>query len=138
VRGHRTSLWSNNPLALCDGFRCLCIVMCCGFLASRHFIRKSRHDFGVRLVCVGLQPFQLRVAVDATLASKEINVERKGERVARTCERYVKQAFHFLPLDLFHFFFQICAIASVERDERWLAGNDKRITNVPAESRLTR
>src|SRR5207245_8802658 len=100
---------------------------CSGFLASRRFIRKSRHDFGVRLVCVGLQPFELCVAVDAALASKEVNVERERERVARACKGYVKQAFHFLSLYLFHLFFQICAIASVERDERLLDSNGERI-----------
>src|SRR5206468_12656076 len=76
--------------------------------------------------------------MDAALASKQLRVQCEHERVARACERHVKQPFHFLALDLFHLVFQIRAIASIKRDERLLARNNKRITNVPAEPRLAR
>src|SRR5439155_21770731 len=47
-------------------------------------------------------------------------------------------SYQYLQLYLYHFIFQYIAISSVERDERLLPDNDERITNVPAEPRLTR
>src|SRR5439155_4887951 len=83
-----TGLKSKRAETVSERFRCVFLVTCSGFLASGRLFWKTRHNFGICLVRVGLQPFQLRVAVDTTLASKEPSVEREHECVARACERH--------------------------------------------------
>src|SRR4029077_6880381 len=121
-----------------ERFRRVLLVTCSGLAASHCSIRKSGNDLGVWLVRVGLEPFQLRVAVATTLASEEPSIEREHECVARACERHVKESFHFLALDFFHLLFEIGAITAVECDERLLAWNDERVADVPTKLRLAR
>ena len=109
---------------------CLC--------ACARFLRSCGNYLGICFTSVCFQPFQLRIAVHAALATEKIGVERKYERVPRTCERDIKQPLHLLTLNFFHFLFQIGAIAAIECDERLLARDDERITNVAAEARFAR
>src|SRR5207253_8423398 len=125
------AFWHRLGLAL--------VMMRCCLRARACFLRSCGNHFGICFPRARLQPFQLRVAVDLTAcATKKTGVERKYERVPRTCERDIKQSLHFLTLNPFELFFHLGNVAVIERDLRLFAGNDSRISASRAETRFAR